>query len=216
MTATKSRRTEPARPQPAGRIVWIVIGAVLVAALVVAIVLSMGSEDDSTIQNYGTPTVTGTELPVLVDPATDPAVGMPAPAVDGAGFDGTAVTFDPQAGPTALMFLAHWCPHCQDEVPAVQDWLAAGGLPDGARIIAVATGTDPARDNYPPSRWLEREGLTAPVIVDDQTGTVARAFGLPAFPYWVLVDGDGNVAVRVAGSVPVQNIEAALAGLAGG
>lgn len=216
MTATKTRRRQPEPDPKPNRVVWITIGAVIVAALIAAIVLSMGGEDDGNLQNYGEPAVTGAELPVLADPVSDPAVGTPIPSVAGAGFDGTPVVIGPESGPAAIMFLAHWCPHCQDEVKAVSAWLAAGGLPEGADVYAVVTGTDPARTNYPPSAWLEREGLDVPVVVDDAANTVARAFGLPAFPYWVFVDADGNVAVRVSGSAPIEGIEGTLRALAGG
>ncbi len=214
MTATRRRPAKPAPPeQRTSRLVFASIGGVLVAALIVAIVISMGGEEEAAAGEFGDPTVTGASLPMHTGGSTDAALGMTVPQLDGADFDGAAVTFGPEDGPAALLFLAHWCPHCQNEVPAVKAWMDTGRLPAGTSIVAVATGTDPARDNYPPSAWLEREGLDVPVIVDDAAGTVARAFGLSAFPYWVLVDAEGQVVARTTGSIPMESLEAALTAL---
>ncbi|MDQ3782544.1 MAG: redoxin domain-containing protein, partial [Actinomycetota bacterium] len=90
-------------------------------ALIAAIVFS---SDRSINAETGVPEVTGEALaphPGNMLPADDPAVGIAAPAVVGEDFDGNTVSIDPTDGsPKAIMFLAHWCPHCQAEVPRVQ------------------------------------------------------------------------------------------------
>ena len=53
------------------------------------------------------------------------------------------------------MFLAHWCPHCQAEVPRIVT-LAKAGAFDGLDVASVATGTSSQYPNYPPSAWLAR------------------------------------------------------------
>ncbi len=152
------------------------------------------------------PIITGQSL-VRFDAATaDPAVGELAPTIVGASFDGSRVTVDGTGRPTILVFLAHWCSHCQAEVPVVQAWLDAGGLPDGVDLVSISTATDPAAPNYPPDVWLAREGWTPPVIVDP-TGSIATAFGLSAFPYFVYVEADGTVTGRVTGEVPITDLQ---------
>lgn len=161
--------------------------------------------------------VSGTPLPALDDPSADPAVGLPLPIAAGHRFDGSAITIGgPTDGPTMYVFLAHWCPHCQAEVPMVEAWLDGGGLPDGADLIGVSTGVDPGRTNYPPQAWLEAEGWSAPLLVDSEDGAVAEAFGLSAFPFWVILDGDGMVVARVAGGVDLAAVGQALESLAAG
>ena len=105
-----------------------------------------------------------------------------------------------------LLFLAHWCSHCQAEVPVLQDWVDAGNAPDDVDIISIATAIDPAYPNYPPEAWLEREGWTLPVIVD-RPGSVATAYGLSAFPFWVFVDADGKVTGRMTGELSMADLE---------
>jgi len=65
----------------------------------------------------------------------------------------------------------------------------------------VSTSVSLDRPNYPPSAWLAKAGWAPPVLVDDAGSSAARAFGLTAFPYFVLVDGDGKVVARSSGEL---------------
>jgi thiol-disulfide isomerase/thioredoxin len=113
------------------------------------------------------------------------------------------------------VFLAHWCPHCRRELPKLVEWEKGGGVPAGVDVVGVATATDPAAPNYPPSEWLADAGWPWPVMADSDTSTAAQAMGLPSYPYFVLLKGDGTVALRLTGEVDTaeltQQIEAALA-----
>src|SRR4029450_5388117 len=84
-------------------------------------------------------TVDGTALPVLPEAGDDPAVGRAAPVLQGQDLDGGQVTQPTSGRPTIILFLAHWCPHCQREVPLVQEWSDAGQLPEDVDLVAVAT-----------------------------------------------------------------------------
>ena len=75
--------------------------------------------------------------------------------------------------PKLVMFFAHWCPHCQAELPRVISWAKAGAIPEGVEVIGVATGTDSARPNYPPSSWLKDIGWTYPTMADSPQSTAA-------------------------------------------
>ena len=94
----------------------------------------------------------------------------------------------------------------------MQEWLDGGGAPDGVELISVATAIDPGLPNYPPEEWLAREGWTVPVIVD-KTGTVATAYGLSAFPFWVFVHADGTVLGRVTGELTIADLQTIIASL---
>ncbi len=86
------------------------------------------------------------------------------------------------------------------------DWIEAGGQPDNIDVIAVATATRSTSDNYPPSAWLDREGLDVPTLVDDESATTAAAYGLSAFPFWVFLDGEGVVNARFQGIIPPSEL----------
>lgn len=209
-----ARQRERAASRPAWLIPILAVGAVVLVAGA-AIVLGGNAPTDPQLPSAAAsassvdgdaPVITGQSL-VRYDPATtDVAVGETAPTVAGVSFDGSRVTLGGSGRPAIVVFLAHWCSHCQAEVPLVQAWIDAGGLPDGVDLVSVSTSTDSAAPNYPPETWLAREGWTAPVIVDP-TESIATAFGLSAFPYFVFVEADGTVAGRMTGEVPITDLQ---------
>jgi hypothetical protein len=228
--AEARRGTRNASSTPRWLLPGLIGGAILVAAIVALVLPGIGGPSgggSSTLPpsasagagtsgapSAKTPVITGDPLPALEDPASDPAVGMAAPVVDGTDFVGTPVAIEADGRPKVVLFLSHACPHCQAEVPVVQDWLDAGGLPAGVDLVSVASRIDPSAPNYPPDAWLEREGWTAPVIVDPTDG-VMNAYGLTAFPFWVFIDADGNVRARTVGELSPADREASIRGRTG-
>lgn len=178
----------------------------LIAAALVAAVLLTGNTGPG--NEAGEPTYEGEWLPFFERTEGDLAIGLTAPEVSGTDYDGNEVTLAPNGTPTAVVFLAHWCPHCQVEVPRVQSWLDSGGGVAGVQIVSVTTAISSARENYPPSAWLEREGWTSQVIKDDTDNTLHEAFGAGGFPYWVFLHGDGTVAARTTGQLDIARLEA--------
>jgi cytochrome c biogenesis protein CcmG, thiol:disulfide interchange protein DsbE len=211
VTQTKPGRTRkrgPSRAPSSSRSVLlgaVAVGVVAVAA-VLAIVLTGGDDPIARAPATSPVELTGAPLPRLESPATDAAVGAPAPTLVGQSPEGQTISVDP-GHPKILLFLAHWCPVCQEEVRTVQRWLDEGRLPADVEFISVATGTDARRPNYPPAPWLAREGWTVPVILDDESSSAAAAFGLPAYPFWVFVDGNGTVVGRHVGALGAAELD---------
>jgi thiol-disulfide isomerase/thioredoxin len=203
---SKTRKTGRAGQKPAAKPearklpLVPIIGGLAAVVLIVTVFLTLGDTSEAA-EEYGSPSVTGESLPLFQDGADDPAVGTPAPEVTGADFEGNQVRIAADGTDKMVVFVAHWCPYCQDEVPAVQAWLDENDLPEGVELYTVTTAISSARENYPPSAWLEREGWTPPVVVDDEDQSVAEAFGLNAFPFWVFIDDAGNVAGRLSGGI---------------
>ncbi len=223
----RPRPRPPSTPPSSRRPLVVVAGLVAVVLLAFGVALVAGSGDDGgTTDSAGstasaevpsdTPaTVEGNPLTPLPDSGDDPAVGTAMPTLSGTGLDGSPVTIPATGRPTMIMFVAHWCPHCQAEVPVVQDWVDGGGLPDGVDLVTVSTAADPRRPNYPPGEWLAGEGWTAPVLVDGEN-TAAAAAGLTAFPFFVAVDADGNVVTRASGELTPDQLTAIATDLSGG
>jgi cytochrome c biogenesis protein CcmG/thiol:disulfide interchange protein DsbE len=157
--------------------------------------------------------VAGEPLPGLGEGGADQAVGRTAPELRGASFDGRPVTIARDGTPTALVFLAHWCPHCRAELPVLVRWLDNGRLPSGVRFYAVSTAVRPGLPGYPPSGWLREAGWPAPVLADDPAGSAATAFGLSGYPFFVLVDGRGRVVARASGEQTPRDLDRLLARL---
>ncbi len=198
----KKSVVEAPKPKRNIPVFGIVIGAVAVL-LVLAVTLTA----DSGSSEFGEPVVSGEVLPFFQSTAGDIAIGEQAPVLAGENFAGEEVTIGEPGTPTAVVFLAHWCPHCQAEVPRVQAWLDGGGGVDGVEIVSVSTSINSARANYPPSEWLEREGWTADLIVDDTDSSALQSYGAGGFPYWVFLNADGTVAARSAGQLDIPQLE---------
>lgn len=159
--------------------------------------------------------VAGEPLPRLDDAAAvDPAVGSEIPNTAGTSISGETVNPSRNGEAKVILFVAHWCPVCQREVPAVQSWLDAGGLPEDVGLYAISTAETPSRDNADVEGWLEGEGWTVPTLrdVDD---AAAEAYGVSGFPFWVFVDADDRVVARHSGELPSDALDAMVQQLAG-
>jgi thiol-disulfide isomerase/thioredoxin len=182
--------------------IWIFL-AVLVALFAVIVFISRSGTADVEITNA---TVTGDRLPEFGETPTDAAIGQKAPTIRGTSVTGEPITIEPGDGtPKAIAILAHWCPHCQREVPTVVDWTEAGNLPEGVEIVGVASGIDRGQPNFPPHTWLEREDWGFPTVVDGDDAA-RDALGVRGFPGWVLVDGEGNVVMRWSGETTPEQL----------
>ncbi len=194
--------------------VWLIgsIAAAIAIAAIVAVATQSSSDDVVTgVEEFNSVEVTGNPLPQYSDSASDTAIGMTAPVLTGKGFTGNTIVTGPGA-PTLLVFLAHWCPHCQREVPLLVQWNRDGLVPSGVDVIGIATSSDPASPNFPPSEWLAREEFPAlwPVMTDSGEKTAATAMGVSGFPFFVLLDSNGKVALRVSGEIEMQVLTEAI------
>jgi len=203
------------------------LGVVIVVLVAGVIALAFGGKDDKPGVTAGTAatasTVAGGVAPgetqavtVTGDPLVPPpgpgeqdaAIGVAPPVLSGYTFDGSPITITPGGTPKMVVFLAHWCPHCNREIPRILQWAADGKVPEGLEIIGVTTGVDSTLPNYPPSKWIADKGWTYPVLADSADRTAADAYGLTGFPYFVVIGTDGTVKVRFSGEIEEDQLDA--------
>ena len=186
---------------------WLIVGVVALVAVAVGVgfLANRDAEDraqDSGVLQVSDVSIEGAPLPSFDGQEPDPAMERIAPAFAATTFDGVEVSVLPGDGTAKVIgFFAHWCPHCQRELPRLADWLAANELPAGVEVIAVSTAVDPGRGNYPPSAWFEAEQWPAVAVRDSESNEIGDAYGLRGFPYTVGVDADGRVVARVSGEL---------------
>lgn len=208
-----------------------IAGGVLLVALVAGIIIAVAAGGDEPAAGEGDAvafravTIEGSALAAfpsdaqgIADPSTDPAIGQTVPTIVGKTFTGKDLTVGPTGEPQIILFVAHWCPHCQAEVPKIVEWQNSGTIPDSINVQAVSTSVKEAQGNYPPASWLERESWKGDVLADDSGSTGSQAYGLQGFPYFVAVDGNGTVVLRGSGELTdadltriVQTLEAGVA-----
>lgn len=167
--------------------------------------------DPAALQQTGPIAVEGTALDLYETEADDPSVGATAPVVRGESFDGSEVVIGaPADNPTLVVFLAHWCPHCNAEVPVLVGLEESGRMPDDLDVVGVSTAAASDRPNFPPSEWIENEGWPWPTMADDEVGSAINALGGTSFPFAVVVDSDGTVLARRAGEATADETVAFL------
>ncbi len=219
MSATKAR----ARNRNAGRrqglpLFPIAIGAIVVLGVVAIVLTVSGGDDDGSEAETRPVTISGSPLPTMPDDgSTDPAIGMAIPDIKGEDFTGKEVEVEDDGRAKVIAFVAHWCPHCQKEVPVISAYLDDTGMPEGVDLYFVSTSVDSGQGNYPPSAWLKREGVgDVPTVVDDAKTKAYLNYGAGGFPFIVFVDKDNKVALRTTGELPAGSYDQYFNALASG
>lgn len=153
--------------------------------------------------------VEGTALPPLPDSGQDPAIGMKAPLLSGFNFDGSPVSLSPgeDGKATMVVFLAHWCPHCNREVPVLIDWKERGLVPSNVTVIGITTGTRSDYPNYPPSQWITAIQWPWASFPDSENSDAAVAYGVAGYPTFVVIDKNGFVRYRGSGEKTVEEVD---------
>jgi len=215
--STKTASNKNQAPRNKSVLYWIIGGVVglgLIVWLAVAIA-GEGSVDEAIA--FGEVTVEGEGLPFVQTGSNDPAIGQTAPTVTGETIDGGELTIGPGDNAKIVVMLAHWCPHCQREVPLIQSWVDSGGLPEGVDLYGATVLTNRVRDGdtWPPQDWLAEEGWTSPTIMDDQSGSIASAYGMTVTPTYVVLGPNNENLGRLSGEIGLEGLNA-LAGLAAG
>ncbi|MCU1499097.1 MAG: Redoxin [Acidimicrobiales bacterium] len=209
------------QPSDRGPLVWYVVIAVVVVLAIVALVAVKASDDGGGGSDGTSKGVAGAveasdvviaessapALDPLPEEGADPAVGKTSPTVTGRTLAGKPITIGPDGKAKIIVFAAHWCPHCQKELPILVDHLADSPLPDDVDLVTVSTGVDEKAPNYPPSAWLDEIGWTAPTLADSPDALAATTYGLSSYPYFVVVDRDGKVVARANGEISTDTFD---------
>ncbi len=154
------------------------------------------------------PTAVAGFLPRFAPGAQDTALGLVLPEITAIeAYSQETLTIDPGDGTKRIWLIwAHWCPYCQEELPMMSNWYPpnAEQFPN-SELVTVTTAMDPSRGN-PLDEYLASEQFPFPVLRDDD-GKLSARFGVSAFPFWVVTNGDGTVLFRTAGLLGEDQVE---------
>lgn len=123
----------------------------------------------------------------------------PAPALAGADLHGKPTDLaDYRGAPVLLYFWATWCGVCEVEAANVQ--ALSADLP----VVGVASQSG---DAATVRAHMAQEGLTFRSL-NDPTGSLAKRFGVRAFPTLLVVDGAGHIAHAEVGYTTTLGLRA--------
>jgi thiol-disulfide isomerase/thioredoxin len=191
-----------------------VVGIVLIGAVAVLVIAktrpsAISGDPTAPVTITGNPVSAMPDSTSLTDASSEPSYGKVAPTLAGTNFSGDDVTIAPDGKYKAVYFIAHWCPHCQKEVPLVAQLISEGKVPANMEIYAVSTSVRADAGNYPPQVWLDRVKLGATGIIrDDPNSDALVAYGSGGFPYVVYLDGQNRVIARSSGELGKDGIQA--------
>lgn len=193
--------------------IWIGLGVLMALAVVAALALtapdpdpSVSSADPTAPTGSASPASSGVTIdgPVLTAPVPD---GSPIPDFSAPTLDGDTFVWSERAeGPAVLAIWAPWCPHCQAELPRLA---AAAEDHPGVSLISIATAVD-AQPGPTPQEYMDAEGLSFPVALDDDQATLATGLGVQGFPTTYFVDADGRVIVSASGELDPAAVDEVL------
>ena len=168
--------------------------------------------NDPDFYQYVRAAIGGNALPYSDDiMISDNAIGMKVPYIEGTSLDGgREIIFDDSDTNlnqnTIVIVLAHWCPHCRNEVRELSKYFNETEIPRDVRITSLATSIDASRSNYPPHDWFEQEDWPIPVIIDTIESDIADSLGVNIFPFFVVIDENGIVRLRLAGRMGIDGM----------
>jgi thiol-disulfide isomerase/thioredoxin len=127
-----------------------------------------------------------------------------APALELPALEGGTLSLEEMRGKVVLVNIwATWCPPCVTEMPSMQR-VYEEYREHGFEILAVAVDDEPGvrqdggRVEGLVSEFVDRMGLTFPVVLDP-TGGTERLFETEYLPTTILVDREGRVRAREVG-----------------
>ena len=132
--------------------------------------------------------------------ARPPLVGGPAPEIVLKDLQGRDVKLSDLRGKVVLVnFWATWCKPCKEEMPAMQ--ASYDKLRDkGFVVLAVNELEDTARV----AEHIRTHGHTFEVVMD-HNNQVANVYGVVGLPASFLIDPQGIVRERIAGSLLTES-----------
>ncbi len=125
----------------------------------------------------------------------------PAPALTSTDLQGQQVSLSDYRGkPLLVSFWASWCKICQ---------LEQGAISSVSKSWPVLTIAMQSGNKQEVAEFIQERGLNWRTIVDE-SGDLAKRFGVPGVPAHFILDGEGNIRYREMGYTTTLGLKARL------
>ncbi|MFD2171664.1 TlpA family protein disulfide reductase [Tumebacillus lipolyticus] len=153
------------------RTIKLLLGAVVIAVLVIAAILSNGGANTDTKEQEADKSKAG-------EVAEMPVVGYRAPNFSLETFEGKTVELSELQGkPVVLNFWASWCGPCRQEMPDLE----AVHKQYGDRVQVYGVNLTSQDDLDKAKKFMQEMGVTFPSLIDEKekAGKAYRIFSVP-------------------------------------
>jgi len=152
-------------------------------------------------------TLTSALLLLILSALAGPKSKEPAPRFNAKTTDGEKFTNDSIKGKVVLLeFWTTWCGYCLDEAPFV-DRINREYSDKGVIVLAVDVG----ESKKTVKKYLDQHPRTSRIVLTDDTN-LAAMYEATAYPIYVVIDRDGNVAGTQRGAGGEDALRELLAG----
>ncbi len=129
-----------------------------------------------------------------------PQQTMDAPPFSAADMNGKQVSLNSLKGKVVILNLwATWCPPCKAEMPSMEK-LYQKLKNRNFTILAVSTPTPPRETRERIVGFINENGYTFPVLIDDSR-EISSLYGSGSIPTSWIIDADGKVLARFVGAM---------------
>ena len=129
------------------------------------------------------------------DPGPGLALNRPAPSLRLPALEGGTIELSAFRGHVVVLnFWASWCPPCVEEMPSLEG-LHRALAPEGLVVLGVSVDESERELR----RFVERHGLTFPVLRDPSGVFAAERYLTEDFPTTFVIDQEGMLRARYIG-----------------
>jgi cytochrome c biogenesis protein CcmG/thiol:disulfide interchange protein DsbE len=166
---------------------WVAIGALVVAAGLIAVL--------------------ATRPPATVDEVQNPVVGKLAPPIAGETLAGSRYALPRAPGEFVVVsFFASWCEQCQSEGPGLVAFQFQHHRSGDATVVSVMFSDSAANARASQAQL----GVTWPTMADNG-GAIALDYGVRQLPSTFVIAPDGRVVASIVSSVTPSQLDQVIA-----
>lgn len=114
---------------------------------------------------------------------------------------GQTITIEDLRGkPVMINFWATWCPPCREEMPLIESVYEQ----NSSRLNMIGVSVDQSSQDV--SRFIDKENITFPIVIDNDQMNLQRKFGVQGFPTTYFINSEGELIATHVGLLEPEMI----------
>jgi peroxiredoxin len=160
------------------------------------------------------PTKAGTPTPVSASPQDSPVADLPTGTQPGQlspdftlkNEAGQPLSLSSLRGqPVVVAFWASWCPHCQEEMPLLQE-MHEQYAGQGLQVVGISVPGLSGETQEKAVAWVKANDITFPIVFDED-GRTYTEYQVQGVPNLFFIDRDGVVVANYPGAMAADRLE---------